>query len=64
MGVEKRSIKVPAAAARVVHPDSLPGPSSSSRPSKPYTPFQIAKAAQGSKTVRTGSSDTNGTLER
>eukprot|EP00972_Heterocapsa_arctica_P007843 1143290-Heterocapsa_arctica.AAC.1 len=32
MGSEKRSIKVPAAAARVAKPDDQPGPSSSSKP--------------------------------
>eukprot|EP00972_Heterocapsa_arctica_P005347 792135-Heterocapsa_arctica.AAC.1 len=52
-GVEKRSIKAPAVAARVVHLDSQPAASSSSRPSKPFTPYQIVKAAQGSKAVRT-----------
>eukprot|EP00972_Heterocapsa_arctica_P034143 5025596-Heterocapsa_arctica.AAC.1 len=29
-----------------------------------FTPVQIAKAFQGSKTSRTGSSDTNGTLKQ
>eukprot|EP00972_Heterocapsa_arctica_P015831 2333698-Heterocapsa_arctica.AAC.1 len=63
MGVEKRSIKVPAVAAKVVRPGILPA-SSSSQPSKVFTPTQIAKAFQGSKSFRTGSSDTKGALKR
>eukprot|EP00972_Heterocapsa_arctica_P104523 15403078-Heterocapsa_arctica.AAC.1 len=63
-GVEKRSIKAPAAAAKVVHPDPQPAASSSSRHSKPFSPYQIAKAAQGSKAPRTGSPDTSGTIKR
>eukprot|EP00972_Heterocapsa_arctica_P010838 1587721-Heterocapsa_arctica.AAC.1 len=61
MGVEKRSIKVPAVAAKVVRPGTLPA-SSSSQLSKVFSPTQMAKAFRGSKSFRTGSSDTNSTL--
>eukprot|EP00972_Heterocapsa_arctica_P022683 3337237-Heterocapsa_arctica.AAC.1 len=45
-GSEKRCIKAPAAAARVAKPDDQPEPSSSStsRPTRTFTPYQMAKA--------------------
>eukprot|EP00972_Heterocapsa_arctica_P080324 11837721-Heterocapsa_arctica.AAC.1 len=64
MGSEKRCIKVPAVAAKVAKPDDQPGQSSSSKPTRTFTPYQMAKAAQSSKTLRTPASDTNGTLKR